>query len=100
MHKDAYWLINHFPLCSLQDAQDLGSVAEDVETAMFEGISSIGNLMFWAGASEDYDGDEAKRDIRQIGSMLKHLSRLTEGVSTASQNFEHAVRTAERGTKS
>ncbi|MFC0228249.1 ubiquinol-cytochrome C reductase [Serratia aquatilis] len=87
MRKDAYWLINDGSNIPLEEAAELEMVASGVHDSIIDGISAIGSLMFWAAESENYNGDQAKRDMYFLGDMLKNIARMAQGVMDAEENI-------------
>jgi hypothetical protein len=100
MRKDAYSLIDACHNVDPNAAVAMYAVASEVEDSLLNGVSAIGNLMFWAAENDEYDGEQAKRDMFDIGCFLKHVSRMAGGVHLAAENLEHAARQAKKGVKS
>ena len=63
-------------------------------TAVRNALIVIGNLMFEASQNEDYSGEESKRDLFLVGSVLRFLPRLEQVLADNSDNatFEQARR--------
>ena len=100
MRKDAHSLIDTFYNVDPNAAVAMYAVADEVQTSLINGISAIGNLMFWASQNDEYDAEQAKRDMFDMGSFLKHVSRMAAGVHLTTENLEHAARQAKKGMKS
>jgi len=92
MRKDAYHLINDCRNTPPEQQLEMATVAMNVHDSIIEGICAIGSVMFWAGDSEDYGEDQAKKDMQRIGDMLSNISRLAAGARSAEENLNHAIR--------
>lgn len=92
MRKDAYWLISDGSNAPLDEVKDLRNVAEGIHTSIIEGISAIGSLMFWAAESENYEPEQAKKDMFKLGDMLTNIARLAAGARDAEDNLAGRLR--------
>lgn len=87
--RDIYHLISGTDFRSMSDS-DLIMAADQYDSAAIgitSALSLIGNLIFEADCSEEYSGDEAKRDLALAGSALRNLPRLQQALLS---NADHA----------
>lgn len=59
-----------------EDDETLAELRMHSEAAfegIISGLSSIGNITFWACDNEEYSDDMARKDLRNIGEMLMYL---------------------------
>ena len=69
-----------------EELKRIQNSAQDVVDNLVLGVSSIGNLMFWAAASEGYTETNAKADMRCIGAMLGDLGELIRALNDTAGN--------------
>ncbi|EAS1319769.1 hypothetical protein FC859_17390 [Salmonella enterica] len=62
----------------LRQLVDSGETAVTAVTAYLEGLSAIGNLTYWACASENYS-DHAS-DLQALGKFLQHTADMIRAV--------------------
>lgn len=97
MRKDAYYLINHFHDADKVTASEMYKVAEEVNTALLEGLSTIGNLMHHASENKEYTGAQVKRDLNNMGLLIKHIARISAGIQLSEENLRYAGSRFNRG---
>lgn len=93
--SDVYGLIDSCRDTGYEEAKAIYRLTEEVETALELGMSSIGNLMFIAAESEEYEDKQAIRDMSNLGMLLKHLNRIKMGISLAKENCSYTIRQTE-----
>ncbi|ERK18202.1 hypothetical protein L579_1524 [Pantoea sp. AS-PWVM4] len=64
------------------------------------GITAIGSLMFWAAANDDYDSEQAKKDMYKLGAMFMPLSEVIRALSDTAANASFCMREQGKGGKS
>ena len=69
-----------------EELKHIQNSAQDVVDNLVLGVSSIGNLMFWAAASEDYTEATAKADMYRIGAMLGDLGEVIRALNDTAGN--------------
>lgn len=57
---------------------EIKSHFEELQSSIISGIGAMGSLMFWATESSDYEFEQLKNDIRDIGYLLIHLRTISD----------------------
>lgn len=76
----------NFDGCTPDDLKGIESRASDAASDLMLGVSSIGSLMFWAAASENYAEETAKGDMYRIGAMLGRIGEVAQALNDSAAN--------------
>ncbi|HCI5779679.1 TPA: ubiquinol-cytochrome C reductase [Klebsiella quasipneumoniae subsp. quasipneumoniae] len=77
-----------FPEATLDELKAMSSHAGEALDGILTGLQSLGNLMFWATDGENYGGDMAINDMRNIGEMLMNLMPVARALSDNAANAD------------
>ncbi|EEX2872307.1 ubiquinol-cytochrome C reductase [Escherichia coli] len=88
-----------FDGCTPDDLKGIESCASDAVDDLMMGVSAIGNLMFWAAASEGYPEKAAKDDMYRIGVMLGTVGEVARALNDTAQNAAFLRFDGEKKTK-
>ncbi|EHJ8036508.1 ubiquinol-cytochrome C reductase [Escherichia coli] len=72
--------------CTPDDLKGIEERASEAASDLLVGVSAIGNLMFWAAASEGYPEKAAKDDMYRIGVMLGHIGEVARALNDSAAN--------------
>lgn len=63
---------------------------DELQQAISSGIGAIGNLMYWATESDNYETEQLKNDIRDIGYLFSQLEQVSQfaGRERSNLNFK------------
>jgi hypothetical protein len=88
--RDIYQVLhqNDFTLYSEEALTDYIDQCYSASQAIKSALTVIGNLTFEASQSEDYSGEESKRDLFLVGSVLRFLPRLEQVLADNGGNAE------------
>ncbi|AXC73437.1 hypothetical protein LB105_003959 [Salmonella enterica] len=84
-------LLMHTPCpdTSVNELRQLVDSGETAVTAYLEGLSAIGNLTYWACASENYS-DHAS-DLQALGKFLQHTADMIRAVDDSATLLRESV---------
>ncbi|HGM4679965.1 TPA: hypothetical protein ACKPVP_002313 [Serratia marcescens] len=93
MH-DIYHALINFEISKLPDdhLKDYSVICSDASHAITCALRLIGNLTIEANASEDYTGEDAKRDLYLMGAVLRNLPRMSEALIQNSEIADNELR--------
>ncbi|UCQ40461.1 hypothetical protein DCF38_13160 [Edwardsiella piscicida] len=97
MSKDAYWLVEDFLQCSVEEAKECIAAASGTRESLIDGLGVIGKLLFIAGTSNDAADEVGRSDIALLGTFISNIARLHEGIALAESNMNHVIRTHQSG---
>ncbi|CNG10484.1 MULTISPECIES: hypothetical protein [Yersinia] len=86
-------IVSHQSLCEMsgEELSSLSSCSEAAFYAITKGLISVGNLISSAVDNENYEGDEAKSDLRNIGTMLQTLPRIAEAMAENCRSASYII---------
>lgn len=85
--------------CTPDDLKGIEERASEAASDLLMGVSAIGNLMFWAAASEGYPEKAAKDDMHRIGAMLGTVGEVARALNDTAQNAAFLRFDGEKKTK-
>lgn len=93
MH-DIYNALLNFELDkkSDEDLRAYSNACSDATHGILCALRLIGNLTVMANANEDYDAEDAKRDLFLLGTVLQQLPRMAEALEQNSQCADYVLR--------
>ncbi|MGP2852816.1 hypothetical protein [Serratia bockelmannii] len=74
------------------DLLEYKNTCTDATHGIFCALRLIGNLTVMANSNEEYDADNAKRDLFLLGAVLQHLPRMTEALQQNSESADFVLR--------
>lgn len=81
---------------ALEEARDLyGDAGMGVDCA----LQLIGNLLLETEESEEYSDGEARRDLSLVGTVLRHLPRMSQALGQNSSNAIYELKKRERASQ-
>ncbi|WP_337262931.1 MULTISPECIES: hypothetical protein [unclassified Serratia (in: enterobacteria)] len=85
---DIYHAIsNHnFEKVSNEALEEYEYLYSDASTSAISAMCVIGNLLSATEEDEEYTDQDAKRDLHLIGSVLRHLPRMSQALEQNSRN--------------
>lgn len=97
--NDIYHALINFELHKLPDdhLKDYSVICGDASHAITCALRLIGSLTIEANASEDYVGEDAKRDLYLMGAVLRNLPRMAEALNQNSHSADHELRLRQGG---
>lgn len=93
-------LVTHdFSKVSDEALAESRSIYGDSCMAINHAMQVIGNLLLEVEGDEEYSGDDAKRDLHLIGTVLRHLPRMSEAMAQNGNSAEFELRMRRGGAK-
>ncbi|CNK49913.1 Uncharacterised protein [Yersinia pseudotuberculosis] len=96
-------IVSHQILCEMsgEELSSLSSCSEAAFYAITKGLTSVGNLISSAIDNKDYEDEEARSDLRNIGTMLQTLPRIAEAMAENCRSASYIIgsRNAGEATK-
>ena len=89
-------LINSYNKVSKDEARDIRNMAEEATTAIPLGMAAVGNLMFQATENPEYDPEDMRLDMFNIGLLMRCLGNFQVALTTTKENAEYALRESEK----
>ncbi|HAT7505263.1 TPA: hypothetical protein JAV72_002973 [Citrobacter braakii] len=89
-------LINSYNNVSGDEARDIRNMAEEAATAIPLGIAAVGNLIFQATENPEYDPEDMRLDMFNIGLLMRCLGNFQVALTTTKENAEFAIRKHEK----
>lgn len=84
-----------FPGKSVEELNAIDNHASDALDGILTGLQSVGNLMFWAADSENYGGEMAVEDVRNIGEMLMGIMPVARALRDNADSANSQLRSME-----
>ncbi|CAI2793401.1 Uncharacterised protein [Serratia ficaria] len=99
--RDIYSVIvtHDFSKVSDESLAESRNIYGDAGMAINHAMQVIGNLLLEVDGSEEYSCDDAKRDLHLIGTVLRHLPRLSEALAQNERSAEFELRKRQGGGK-
>ncbi|CAM7250049.1 MULTISPECIES: hypothetical protein [Enterobacter] len=86
--------------CSRNESPDelnkISSNSHDAFDGIMSGLSSMGNVIFWACDNADYDDKSAREDLRNIGEMLMYLPGIAAALKFNAGEADSVLREVRR----
>lgn len=89
-------LINSHYGVTADMAGDISKMAEEASTTIPISLAAIGNLMFHATENPDYELEDMRSDMLNIGLLMRLLGNFQVAISTTEYNADLALRNAEK----
>ncbi|WKM73478.1 ubiquinol-cytochrome C reductase [Klebsiella oxytoca] len=83
----------NFDDCTPDDLKGIENRAGNAVSDLMMGVSTVGNLMFWAADSDDYPEESAKADMYSLGAMLGTIGEVARALNDNAKNaaFLHSI---------
>lgn len=99
-HDIYHYLVKQAPEFAGNSDEDLTDAINAYETAVHaigKTINLLGNLTLEAALSEEYSGDNARRDMLMLSHALSNLPRIAEALEQNSHTARYVLKERQAG---